>query len=329
MDPWLKEHLVCPRDKSDLDLRDGKLFCDKGHSYPVVNGIPVMLVDDAESTHGYIEQTLESIADSKGSEATEEAGDTAINDTETVDDFVQKEIVYTSGNLYYPVEGKLPRYPIPSFVPPRSNGERLLDIGCNWGRWSIAAARKGYKPVGIDLSLKAVLAAKRVSKQLGVEATFAVGDARFLPFAENSFDVVFSYGVFQHFSKENTRVSLDEISRVLRPGHKTYLQMPNRYGVRQYYQHWRRGFTEGEGFEIRYWTPKELKETFEEKFGETKMSADCYFGLGIQKSDVDLMPLKYKAVVHSSEILRKTTRMIPPLMKLADSVYLESVNEKN
>ncbi|NNE68116.1 MAG: methyltransferase domain-containing protein [Pyrinomonadaceae bacterium] len=329
MDPWLIEHLVCPRDKSDLDLHEGSLVCNAGHSYPVIQGIPVMLLDDAESTHGYIEQTLESIADSNTSEAFEAEAEPDFKNGETVDEFVQKEIVYTSGNLYYPVEGKLPRYPIPRFVPPNSDGERLLDIGCNWGRWSIAAARKGYRPVGIDPSLKAVLAAKRVASQLGVEAIFAVGDARFLPFAEDSFDVVFSYGVFQHFAKENTRVSLDEISRVLKPGHKTYLQMPNRYGVRQYYQHWRRGFTEGEGFEIRYWTPKELRETFEDKFGKTEMSADCYFGLGIQKSDVDLMPLKYKAVVHASELLRKTTGIIPPLMKFADSVYLESVNEKN
>ena len=38
----------------------------------------------------------------------------------------------------------------------------LLDIGCSWGRWSLAAARKGYSVVGIDPSLGAVMAARRI-----------------------------------------------------------------------------------------------------------------------------------------------------------------------
>ena len=167
------------------------------------------------------------------------------------------------------------------------------------------------------------MAARRVSRQLGVETDFVVGDARFLPFVDDSFDTVFSYGVFQHFSKENVRISLDEVVRVLKRDGKTLFQMPNKYGVRQYQQHCRRGFTEGEGFEVRYWTPRELMETFEKKFGKTKMTTDCYFGLGIQANDVDLLPFKYKTVVYSSEILRKISNVFKPLTKVADSVYLE------
>jgi ubiquinone/menaquinone biosynthesis C-methylase UbiE len=54
-----------------------------------------------------------------------------------------------------------------------------------------------------------------------------VGDARFLPFADNSFNTVFSYSVFQHFSKENTKISLDEAARVLKKNGKSLIQMPN------------------------------------------------------------------------------------------------------
>ena len=327
MDNWLLNHLVCPRDKSSLELREGNLRCSNDHTYPVVNGCPIMLVDEAESTHGYIEATKKKVTEILEGGEQPEFGKLAAENG-GVDDFVQKEIVYTSGNLYSPVEGNVTRYPIPEFRPPESDGGRLLDIGCNWGRWSVAAGRKGYRPVGLDPSLDAVMAAGRISKQLGIEANFVVGDARFLPFSEDAFDVVFSYGVFQHFSKENTLKSLEQISRVLKEGHKTFVQMPNRFGVRQYYQHWKRGFTEGEGFEIRYWTPTELLDTFRSKFGETEISSDCYFGLGIQKSDVDLLPLKYKAVVYSSEILKTVSTFIPPLVNMADSVYLVSVNQK-
>lgn len=323
MNDWLRDHLVCPRDKQALELSGDTLTCPTGHQYPVFEDIPVMLVDDAESTHGYIERTLEKIS---GREKEPRLSPNGSDSPAGIDEFVQGEIPYTSGNLYFSVQHKLKRYPIPHTRLRAGRGERLLDIGCNWGRWSIAAAKKGYKPVGLDPSLDAVLAARRVSKQLNVETDFVVGDARFLPFADNTFEAVFSYGVFQHFSKENTRTSLDEAARVLEKDGYLLVQMPNRYGIRQYQQHRRRGFTEGEGFEVRYWTPAELMDTFEKTFGPTTMSVDCYFGLGIQASDVDLMPFHYRLVVHSSEIIRKMSTVFKPLTKVADSVYLESVN---
>ncbi|MCW5960000.1 MAG: methyltransferase domain-containing protein [Pyrinomonadaceae bacterium] len=327
MNEWLKSSLACPRDKKALSLNNEKLTCPDDHVYPVVFGIPVMLVPDAESTHGYIERTLKKVVEVENSaddyaEEFDQAGNKAI------DEFVQQEIPYTSGNLYFPAQNRLTRYPIPETRLWQGNGERLLDIGCNWGRWSISAAQKGFKPVGLDPSLEAVLAARRVAKQLGVDADFIVGDARFLPFSENVFDVVFSYSVYQHLSKENVGISLTEVRRVLKPNGKTLFQMPNKFGIRSYQQRRRRGFTEGEGFEVRYWTPAELLETFERKIGKTVMTTDCFFGLGIQKSDVDLLPAKYQAVVHLSEFLRKLSGFFKPLTKVADSVYLESVNQK-
>jgi len=320
MNKWLLDHLVCPRDKMALELSDNNLTCASGHVYPVFDDIPVMLVDDVEETHAYISKTLEKVSKDKGN-----AQPDLIKNG--IDEFVQGEIPYTSGNLYFSVQYKLKRYPIPEMRLAEGEGKWLLDVGCNWGRWTVAAAMKGYKPIGLDPSLDAVMAARRVAKQMNVEADFLVGDARFLPFAENSFDTVFCYSVLQHFSKDNARISLDEVARVLKKNGVSLIQMPNKYGIRQYQQHRRRGFTEGEGFEVRYWTPAELMNTFENKFGPTRMSVDCYFGLGIQASDIDLMPLHYRMVVLSSETLRKISTIFNPLTKVADSVYLESVNQ--
>ena len=325
MNEWLFDHLACPRDKGKLELRGDDLVCENGHAYPVVDEIPVMLVEEAEITHGYISRTFEKIAAIKDGTVEIPA---ATSNGKAIDEYVQGEVPYTSGNLYFSIQHKLTRYPIPHTRLRPGNGERLLDIGCNWGRWSIAAAKKGYKPIGIDPSLDAVMAARRVSKQLGADAHFVVGDARFLPFKDSAFDTVFSYGVFQHFSKENAKISFDEIARVCKADGVTLVQMPNKYGIRQYQQHRRRGFTEGEGFEVRYWTPSELMKTFEDKFGPTEMTTDCYFGLGIQPSDADLLPIHYKAVIGSSEVLRKLSGVFTPLMKVADSVYLESINKK-
>ncbi len=323
MNEWLLTRLACPRDKQALEVSADRLICPDGHAYPVFDGIPVMLVDDVDVTHDYISKTLAKVSDPQ----TERSTQNGASGENHIDEFVQGEIPYTSGNLYFSVQNKLTRYPIPVTRMRPGSGERLLDIGCNWGRWSIAAAKKGYKPVGIDPNLDAVLAARRVSKQLGVVTDFVVGDARFLPFFEDSFDTVFSYGVFQHFSKDNVRTSFDEIARVLKAGGNTLIQMPNMYGIRQYQQYRRRGFTEGEAFDVRYWTPSELMATFEKKFGKTTMTTDCYFGLGIQPSDTDMLPVHYRMIIHSSEFLRRISNVVTPLTKVADSVYLESVNQ--
>ncbi|MBA3634672.1 MAG: methyltransferase domain-containing protein [Acidobacteria bacterium] len=329
MDEWLKNNLVCPRDKGKLQISENKLTCSENHIYPVVDGIPIMLLEEVEHIHNYITETLKDVAKLQTSENSENKSFNFENKENEVDPFVQSEIPLTCGNLYIPLLHNLSRYPLPELrLPQSAAGERFLDVGCNWGRWTIVAAQKGYQPVGIDPSLNAVLAARRISRQLSVSTTFVVGDARYLPFAENCFDVGFCYSVLQHFSKENARISMEEMARTVKKGGKILIQMPNKYGIRSFYQNYRRGFTEGEGFEIRYWSPAELMDYFKKKFGKTKMTVDCYFGLGIQKNDVDLLPPHYKMVVHSSEFLRQISRKLPFITKVADSVYLESVNQK-
>lgn len=51
IDPLLAEILVCPVDKSDLveDVEASRLECTRcGRRYPVRDGIPIMLVEEAE-----------------------------------------------------------------------------------------------------------------------------------------------------------------------------------------------------------------------------------------------------------------------------------------
>ena len=171
-----------------------------------------------------------------------------------VDPYVAELIVGTHGNLYRRLAQGLPRYPIPHFPLPSGAGKTLLDIGCNWGRWSIAATRAGYDAVGVDPSFEAIVAARRIATQLGAPAQYAVADARRLPFADGAFDAVFSYGVLQHFSKSDVARAVDEIARVLKPGGVSWVQMPNAFGARNAYQLARRRFREGDAFEVRYWT---------------------------------------------------------------------------
>jgi SAM-dependent methyltransferase len=169
------------------------------------------------------------------------------------------------------------------------------------------------------------LAAKRVCQSLGAGAEFVVGDARCLPFQDGSIDVVFSYSVLQHFSREDTTYSLREVRRVLREGTgNSLIQMPNRYGVRSLYHQVRRGFREPKDFEVRYWTPRELNDLFQDVLGKSDLTADCYFGLGLQAADCAILPRRYRAIIRMSELLRRWSGPMPWLRLAADSVYMHS-----
>lgn len=51
IDPDLLALLVCPVDHGELTEEPGHLVCSVcGRRYPVVDGIPVMLADEAESS---------------------------------------------------------------------------------------------------------------------------------------------------------------------------------------------------------------------------------------------------------------------------------------
>jgi len=50
IDDELMKILVCPACKSGVRLEGDKIVCDKcGRRYPIRNGIPVMLIDEAET----------------------------------------------------------------------------------------------------------------------------------------------------------------------------------------------------------------------------------------------------------------------------------------
>jgi SAM-dependent methyltransferase/uncharacterized protein YbaR (Trm112 family) len=315
----LIEMLACPRDQQSLRQEADELVCGSGHRYAVIEGIPILLVGEAEQTH--IEGTRALLlAETKDFSSLPQFNVAK----DEIDPFVRNAIGATNGGFYQHLVGNLKEYPIPDLRLPAGQGKLFLEVGCNWGRWCLAAAAAGYEPVGIDPSLKGIRAAKRVAQQLGVEATYLVGDSRFLPLRDGIFDQVFSYSVLQHLSKENARTSLAEMRRVLRAEGNALVQMPNVFGVRCLYHQIRRGFREARDFEVRYWTPRQLLSAFNDCIGPSKLSVDGYFSLNAQASDLRFLPLRFRALVRISEGLRHLSGYIPQLLTMADSLYISS-----
>jgi 2-polyprenyl-3-methyl-5-hydroxy-6-metoxy-1,4-benzoquinol methylase/uncharacterized protein YbaR (Trm112 family) len=336
--------LACPICRSRLTLdREDRLSCERNHTYPVCEGVPVLLRADIEPT---IELAKASLARARGdtavidrrapqlfleslgiSDEEKEIAVTASRRNGPVDPVASVIIAAASGLGYKHLIGALDHYPIPQIPLAEGNGKILLDIGCNWGRWSIAAARKGYRVVGIDPSLGAVMAAKRIAQRLGLRIDYMVADARYLPFDDNDFDVVFSYSVVQHFSVADATQTISEIGRTLKPQGSCLIQMANAVGVRSLYNQARRRFRPARAFEVRYWRLPDLQRVFEKYIGPTTIRPHCYFGLGLERSDVDLLTGKGKILVHASDWLRGSSKILPWLNRVADSVYVASVKQ--
>ena len=322
-DPALLTLLVCPRHRLPLTQHDSSLVCQRGDRYAIIEGIPILLLSEAAQTHIEGARSLE--VASQGSAAVLPQFDIAPG---AIDPFVQKAIGATNGSLYQHLVGNMKEYPIPHLRLPPGDGKLFLEIGCSWGRWCIAAARQGYRPVGVDPSLKGIRAARRVAAQLGIQAHYIVADGRHLPFADGTFSQAFSYSVLQHISRDQVRSTLAEINRVLLPGGESFVQMPNTFGIRCLYHQLRRRFREAHGFEVRYWTPRQLRSTFANTVGPTRISVDGFFSLNAQFSDLRFLPWKYQALVRLSELLRRASLKVSPLACVADSLYASSVKDE-
>ena len=95
-------------------------------------------------------------------------------------------------------------------------GMRLLDVACGTGVVALTASRLGAEAQGIDLTPELISRAIENSKIMGLKAKFVEGDAEFLPYKENEFDVILSqYG---HMFAPRPSVVVKELARVLKPG---------------------------------------------------------------------------------------------------------------
>jgi 2-polyprenyl-6-hydroxyphenyl methylase/3-demethylubiquinone-9 3-methyltransferase len=111
-------------------------------------------------------------------------------------------------------------------LPGAQKGEMVLDIACGMGYDSIAWARAGKTPVGIDINFGLVKAASELAKDLGLKIHFIVADSTRLPFRENAFDVSFSENLFEHVPGWQNIV--DEVQRVLKPEGVFFVRTTNR-----------------------------------------------------------------------------------------------------
>jgi len=107
------------------------------------------------------------------------------------------------------------------YLAPRA---RILDVGCGNGKLFSPLLRADYDVFGLDVSGNALRSL----------APFNVvrGDARHLPFKAEIFDAAVCYDVLQHLLNEERRDAVKEMSRILKPGGRLFVQAFGREDMR-------------------------------------------------------------------------------------------------
>lgn len=111
-------------------------------------------------------------------------------------------------------------------------GDRLLDIGCGFGRHSYEALRRGATVIASDFSLpelaevEATVTAMEDAGELPVASASASvnGDVTRLPFPDDSFDHVIASEILEHI--DDDQAALRELVRILRPGGRLAATVP-------------------------------------------------------------------------------------------------------
>ena len=136
MDQWLVENLRCPRHQVELSLEGAALSCADGCRYPVLDGVPILLLPDARQTMGLAGASLASsrqvnedgglYLESLGISDEEKRGivDLVERGVTAIDPVVSYMVGATNGIAYKSLVGNLSDYPIPRLPLPDAKGER-------------------------------------------------------------------------------------------------------------------------------------------------------------------------------------------------------------
>lgn len=108
-------------------------------------------------------------------------------------------------------------------------GRKVLEIGLGLGADHQKWAEGATELYGMDLTWRAIEHTQRRFTLFGLTSHLMNADAEHLPFPDNSFDVVYSWGVLM--CTPDTPTAIQEVYRVLKPGGVAKVMIYHKYSM--------------------------------------------------------------------------------------------------
>src|SRR6266480_3264163 len=112
---------------------------------------------------------------------------------------------------------------------PKNMDESILDLGCGYGALLYFLRNAGYQKLrGVDSSSESVNAAKKLGLNF-VE----FGDVlkTLLEARDSSYDMLISFDILEHLTRDEILLCADQAYRILKPGGKWLIHVPNAEGI--------------------------------------------------------------------------------------------------
>ena len=106
-------------------------------------------------------------------------------------------------------------------------GQKVLDIGCGTGRFTVPLAELGADTCAVDISAGMLDVLSEKLAERGLSADLRLGDMCQLPFPDATFDVVTSFLALMHIPLSDRPQVWREVRRVLKPGGRMVLGVKN------------------------------------------------------------------------------------------------------
>ena len=198
--------LVCPACRRGLTLSDGsvaeddeimegELVCGSDHFYPIIAGVPRLLLPQllSQTLYDYHPDAYRQYAERLQESGAVDAGAGAGAKKRTLSSFSYQWNTFSE--MYAHWEGNFRSYLEPLIEPSGFRGRLVLDAGCGFGRHAYYAEKFGAEVVAMDLS-EAVGAAFTNTRQLD-DVHVIQGDL-YNPPLRPAFDLIYCVGVIQH-----------------------------------------------------------------------------------------------------------------------------------
>jgi ubiquinone/menaquinone biosynthesis C-methylase UbiE len=159
-------------------------------------------------------------------------------------------------------------------------GKTVLEIGCGVGLDCFEMAKQGMKVTAIDLTDVAIEAVKKHFQDNALEGEFRTANAEELPFPENHFDYVYSFGVLHHAA--DTELCIREAYRVLKHGGTAKIMLYHRNSLNELvHRILRVPFEEKDELcpVVRRYNRKEIRDMFNQ-FQQVHVRVDYLYGEG-------------------------------------------------
>ncbi len=178
------------------------------------------------------------------------------------------------GRMYDRLEKKA----ISRYLPLRSKGKKLLEVGCGTGHWSRFFSEYGFEVTGVDISERMIDIAK--GRNIS-NASFQLADGHSLPFADETFDITAAITTLE-FVRDAEAVIREMVRCTRKPGGRLLIGVLNELARLNRNRKQRPG---SPYVNARLFSPRELKQLLV-RYGES-----CVVTAGFIPRQEHLLPL--------------------------------------